>query len=108
MPALHIEQPVFKTPLKRKLLLDHATRQVKKVEKGEPVSDHAENESDFSDCASVNSQGGLAGWGYGVDVVKLFLSVSRNAAAYFSDLDQFAESTKNLMSEGHFTDKEVF
>ncbi len=76
-----------------------------------------DNESSESECSdsnvSVCSQSSWSCLDYGVDEIKKFLKVTKNMRGvqiveYFPDLRRLMENIKCLMSEGRFTDKEVY
>lgn len=108
-----MDQAVFKTPLKRKKKdREEGSKQARKEQKND--TDNIESESELSDSsASSCSQSEWICNDYSAEEIKKFLKVTKNQrgvqiAEFFPDLKRFAESTKNLMSEGCFLDKEVY
>lgn len=108
-----MDQAVFKTPLKRKKKnSEYESKQARREQKND--TDHFESESELSDSgASSCSQSEWKCNDYSAEEIKKFLKVTKNQrgvqiADFFPDLKRFAESTKNLMSEGCFLDKEVY
>lgn len=73
------------------------------------------NSSDFSDASSASScsQNEWICHEYNTDEIKKFLKLTKNVwrvqvVDYFPDVKQFVENTRLFMSEGHFTNKEVY
>lgn len=108
------EQIVFKVPLKRKSYKVYESPCVKKVDL-ELSADQTETESDseLSDSSASLSQSDFVARNYEVEDIKLFLRSTKNKRGvrvneYFPDAVQFLEKTKFFMSEGCFSNKEVF
>lgn len=108
-----MDQAVFKTPLKRKKKnREEESKQARKEQKND--TDNFESESELSDSgASSCSQSEWKCIDYSAEEIKKFLKVTKNQrgvqiADFFPDLKRFVESTKNLLSEGCFLDKEVY
>lgn len=105
----------FKVPLKRKMTKNEgAVKIVKKVDVSE-MADEEEDESDeySSDSSSVLSQSECQVQGYDVQSIKLFLRITKNkrnvnVENFFQNTMLFVERSRNLMSEGCFTDREVY
>lgn len=104
-----MDQAVFKTPLKRKKKgREEGSKQARKEQKND--TDNIESESELSDSSTSScSQSEWKCDDYSADEIKKFLKVTKNQIAdFFPDLKRFVESTKSLMSEGCFLDKEVY
>lgn len=111
---MDMDQVVFKTPLKRKKSdKSLVSKQARKNHEEEKLDDES-SESECSDSnVSVCSQSSWSCFDYGVDEIKKFLKVTKNMRGvqiveYFPDLRRLLENIKCLMSEGRFTDKEVY
>lgn len=79
------------------------------------MADEEEDESDeySSDSSSVLSQSECQVQGYDVQSIKLFLRITKNkrnvnVENFFQNTMLFVERSWNLMSEGCFTDREVY
>lgn len=108
-----MDQAVFKTPLKRKKKdRGEESKQARKEQKND--TDGIESESELSDSsASSCSQSEWKSNYYSAEEIKKFLKVTKNQrgvqiADFFPDLKRFAESTKNLMNEGCFLEKDSY
>jgi len=111
---MDMDQVVFKTPLKRKKNdKSMVLKQARKNQEGNKV-DNESSEGECSDSSgSVCSQSSWSCLEYGVDEIKKFLKVTKNMRGvkveeYFPDLRRLLENIRSLMSEGRFTDKEVY
>lgn len=110
-----LDQAVFKTPLKRKKN-DRVfeSKQARKTENEKESDVDVGNESDVSDSgASSCSQTEWTCLEYDTDEIKKFLKLSKNlrgvqVADYFPDTKRFVENTRAFMTEGCFTNKEVY
>src|SRR4029434_2954795 len=78
------------------------------------VSD-AESESDFSDCSVTCSLrlSGYANCTYSINDIKTFLKETKHVRNvkiddYFPDVEQFTSKTRTFISEGCFTEQEVY
>lgn len=104
----------FKVPLKRKMKSHSSLRMVKKAGTNE-LSNGEEDESDedSSDSSSVYSQSDYSFRGYDVQDIKQFLRITKNkrnvnVEKHFPNAQLFVERSRSLMSEGSFTDREVY
>lgn len=113
---MDMDQAVFKTPLKRKKKDKVSeSKQARKAE-NEKESDVEDvgSESDFSDSgASSCSQNEWTCKDYDTEEIRKFLNLTKNlrgvqVADYFPDIKRFVENTRMFMSEGCFTNKEVY
>lgn len=111
--VVDMDQAVFKTPLKRKKKdREEESKQARKEQRND--IDNIESESELSDSSTSScSQSEWKCDNYSADEIKKFLKVTKNQrgvqiADFFPDLKRFVESTKSLMSEGCFLDKEVY
>ncbi|KAI2643940.1 Transposon TX1 uncharacterized 82 kDa protein [Labeo rohita] len=113
---MDIDQAVFKAPLKRKKkdkVLESKQARKTESEKESDVDDIG-NESDFSDSgASSCSQSEWICQDYDTEEIRKFLKLTKNlrgvqVADYFPDIKRFVENTRIFMSEGCFTNKEVY
>lgn len=110
---MEAEQTSFKVPFKRKKddgVCD--SKNAKAVIDGNGQEDTESDSESDSSCVSL-SQFDCVGRSYEVDDIKLFLMSTKNRRGvrvndYFPDLKQFVEKSKCLMSEGCFTNKEVY
>lgn len=113
---MDIDQAVFKTPLKRKKKDKVSeSKQARKTEnEKESDVDDVGSESDFSDSgASSCSQNEWTCQDYDTEEIRKFLKLTKNlrgiqVADYFPDIKRFVENTRMFMSEGCFTNKEVY
>lgn len=110
-----VDQAVFKTPLKRKKIDEVSkSKQTRKNENEFEVDGDDGNESDLSDSgASSCSQTEWTCLEYDAGEIKKFLKLSKNVrgvqvADYFPDIKRFVENTRAFMTEGCFTNKEVY
>lgn len=72
-----------------------------------------ESDEDSSDSSSVLSQTEYQITGYDVHSIKQFLRITKkmrnaNVENYFSNTQLLVERSRSLMSEGCFTDREVY
>ncbi|KAA0722766.1 Transposon TX1 uncharacterized 82 kDa protein ORF 1 [Triplophysa tibetana] len=111
---MEVEQTLFKVPVKRRK--NEEVCDSKSAKKAVVADDaHEDRDSDSesdSSCASL-SQLDCAGRCYDMDDIRLFLKSTKNkrgvfVSEYFPDMKQFVEKSKRLMSEGCFTNKEVY
>ncbi len=113
---MDMDQAVFKTPLKRKKKDKVSeSKQARKTENAmESDADDIGSESDFSDSgASSCSQEEWTCQNYHTEEIRKFLKLTKNlrgvqVADYFPDIKRFVENTRMFMSEGCFTNKEVY
>ncbi len=75
--------------------------------------DGMESGSESSDSSVSLSQSDFSSRGYEVDDIKFFLRATKNKRGvrvddYFPDIIQFVGKTRGFMSEGLFTNKEVY
>lgn len=106
----------FKVPLKRKMTKNEgAVKILKKVDVSEMVEEEEEDESDeySSDSSSVLSQSECQVQGYDVQSIKRFLRITKNkrnvnVEIFFRNTLLFVERSRVLMSEGCFTDREMY
>lgn len=110
-----LDQAVFKTPLKRKKNDKVSeSKQARKTENKKGSDVDVGNESDVSDSgASSCSQTEWTCLDFDTDEIKKFLKLSKNlrgvqVAEYFPDTKHFVENMRALMTEGCFTNKEVY
>lgn len=106
---IEAEHTLFKVPLKRRKSNNNSDlRTAKRMDVGE-CEDQADTESGSeSDC----TQGECVSRNYEVEDIKLFLKATKNRRGvcvneYFSDLKQFIEKTRCLMTEAVFTNKAI-
>ncbi len=113
---MDMDQAVFKTPLKRKKKDKVSeSKQARKTENAmESDADDIGSKSDFSDSgASSCSQEELTCQNYHTEEIRKFLKLTKNlrgvqVADYFPGIKRFVENTRMFMSEGCFTNKEVY
>lgn len=107
-------QSEFKVPSKRKKSVECQAVKAKKVDVEEVYGeDGIESGSESSDSSVSLSQSDFSSQSYEVDDIKLFLRATKNKRGvrvdeYFPDIKQFVGKTKSFMSEGLFTNKEVY
>lgn len=108
------EQTMFKVPSKRKKSGDSQNVRAKKADV-EDVFDEDEMESgnESSDSSVSLSQSDFSNYTYEVDDIKLFLRATKNKRGvcvkqFFPDLKQFVDKTRHFMSEGLFTNREIY
>lgn len=111
---METEQSEFKVPYKRKKSGDFQAVKAKKADV-EVVygEDEMESGSESSDSSVSLSQSDFSSRSYEVDDIKLFLRATKNKRGvrvdeYFPDTKQFVGKTRLFMSEGLFTNKEVY
>ncbi len=111
---METEQSEFKVPYKRKKSGDFQAIKAKKADV-EVVygEDEMESGSESSDSSVSLSQSDFSSRSYEVDDIKLFLRATKNKRGvrvdeYFPDTKQFVGKTRLFMSEGLFTNKEVY
>lgn len=102
------EQIEFKIPSKRKNSDDSQTIRAKKSDIDDLYSD-----GESSDSSVGPSQNDFFSRGCEVDDIKLFLKATKNkrgicVSNYFSDTNQFVDNTRLFMSEGLFTNREIY
>lgn len=111
---MEVEQTLFKVPVKRRK--NEEVCDSKSAKKAVVADDaHEDRDSDSesdSSCVSL-SQLDCVGRCYDMDDIRLFLKSTKNkrgvlVSEYFPDMKQFVEKSKRLMSEGCFTNKEVY
>lgn len=109
-----VDSQSFKVPLKRKMKSDGSLKMVKKAGISE-LSNGEEDESDedSSDSSSVYSQSDCRIQGYDVQNIKRFLRTTKNKRNvnienHFPNAQLFVERSRSLMSEGCFSDREVY
>ncbi len=113
---MDIDQAVFKTPLKRKKKDKVSeSKQAKKTENTkESDFDDIGSESDLSDSGASNCfQSESTCQDYDTEEIRKFLKLTKilrgvQVAEYFPDIKRFVENTRMFMSEGCFTNKEVY
>lgn len=104
----------FKVPLKRKMTKNEgAVKLVKKVDVSELADEEDESDEYSSDSSSVLSQSECQIQGYDVQSIKLFLKTTKNkrnvnVENFFRNTLLFVERSRSLMSEGCFTEREVY
>lgn len=109
-----VDSQSFKVPLKRKMKSDGSLKMVKKVGTNELCNgDEDESDEDSSDSSSVFSQSEYHIRGYDVQNIKQFLRITKNKRNVnvendFPNIQLFVERSQGLMSEGCFTDREVY
>lgn len=110
-----VDSQSFKVPLKRKKTKDDVFLKVaKKVETNEVMNEEEEeSDEDLSDSSSVLSQTEYQITGYDVHNIKQFLKITKNkrnvnVENYFPNTQLLVERSRSLMSEGCFTDREVY
>ncbi len=110
-----VDSPSFKVPLKRKKTKDDCFLKVaKKGEINEVINEEEEeSDEDSSDSSSVLSQTEYQFTGYDVHNIKQFLKITKNkrnvnVENYFPNTQLLLERSRSLMSEGCFTDREVY
>ncbi len=111
---METEQSEFKVPYKRKKSGDFQAIKAKKADV-EVVygEDEMESGSESSDSSVSLSQSDFSSRSYEVDDIKLFLRATKNKRGvrvdeYFPDTKQFVGKTRLFVSEGLFTNKEVY
>lgn len=111
---MEAEQSEFKIPSKRKKSSDLQAVRAKKADVEDVFGeDGMESGSESSDSSVSFSQSDFTGRSYELDDIKLFLRATKNKRGvcvdeYFPDIKQFVDKTKSFMSEGLFTNKEVY
>ena len=107
------EEALFKIPPKRKR--PRTNRKAKRSDIGESTVTDGDSESDASDCSVTYSvrASGFSAQTYTVEDIKTFLVKTKHARhvridEHFPDVDMFIEKTKVFMSDGCFTDQEVY
>ncbi|MGL5904154.1 MAG: hypothetical protein ACRCZO_15845, partial [Cetobacterium sp.] len=109
-----VDSQSFKVPLKRKMKSDGSLKMVKKVGTNELSNgEDDESDEDSSDSSSAFSQSEFHIRGYDVQNIKQFLRITKNkrnvnVENYFPNTQLFVERSRSLMSEGCFTDREVY
>lgn len=106
---METEQTSFKIPTKRKKPGDY---QVVKAKKADVVEDGMESGSESSDSSVSLSQIDFQNT-YEADDIRLFLRATKNKRGvrveqFFPDYRQFVDKARLFMSEGLFTNKEVY
>ncbi|XP_073712913.1 uncharacterized protein [Misgurnus anguillicaudatus] len=110
---IEMEQAGFKVPIKRKKTGDSQIVRAKKAGVEDiHVEDGIDSDSESSDSSVSFSQSDLHST-YEVDDVKLFLRATKNKRGvrveqFFPDIKQFVDKTRMFMSEGLFTNKEIY
>ncbi len=111
---METEQSEFKVPSKRKKLDDFQAVKAKRAGVEDVYDeDGMESGSESSDSSVSLSQSDFSSRGYEVDDIKFFLRATKNKRGvrvddYFPDIIQFVGKTRGFMSEGLFTNKEVY
>jgi len=111
---MEAEQREFKIPSKRKKSSDLQAVRAKKADVEDVFGeDGMESGSESSDSSVSFSQSDFTGRSYELDDIKLFLRATKNKRGvcvdeYFPDTKRFVDKTRYFMSEGLFTNKEVY
>lgn len=101
-------------PIKRKMKGDGNLKMVKNADTNELLNgEEDESEEDSSDSSRVYSQSDYHIWGYDVQNIEHFLRITKNkrnvnVEDHFPNAQLFVERSQSLMSEGGFTDREVY
>ncbi|KAL2096623.1 hypothetical protein ACEWY4_008771 [Coilia grayii] len=110
--TMETDEALFKIPKRKR---PRANRKEKKSDLVESAITDGESESEFSDCSISYSlrASGFSPQTYTVDDIKAFLVKTKHARRvciddHFPDVDMFIEKTKCFMSDGDFTDQEVY
>ncbi len=108
------ESTLFKVPRKRKNSVNACdSKFVKKMDSVEcEGQSDIESDSESDSSVSLSQCEGVSG-SYDLEDIKLFLKATKNRRGvqvndYFPDLKQFVEKTRCLMTEGLFTNKEIY
>ncbi len=108
------ESTPFKVPRKRKNSVNACdSKFVKKMDSVEcEGQSDIESDSESDSSVSLSQCEGVSG-SYDLEDIKLFLKATKNRRGvqvndYFPDLKQFVEKTRCLMTEGLFTNKEIY
>lgn len=111
---METEQSEFKVPAKRKKANDFQTVKAKKADvEDDDCDDEMESGNESSDSSVNLSQNDFSIRSYEAEDIKLFLRATKNkrgvhVAEFFPDTKQFVDKTKLFMSEGLFTNKEIY
>ncbi|KAL2079064.1 hypothetical protein ACEWY4_024808 [Coilia grayii] len=110
--SMEPDETVFKIPKRKR---PRANRKAKQTDLGESAITDGESESELSDCSITYSlrASGFSPQTYTVDDIKAFLVKTKHARRvriddHFPDVDMFIEKTKCFMSDGCFSDQEVY
>ncbi len=111
---METEQSEFKVPSKRTKSDNFQAVKAKRADVDDVYGEHGmESGSESSDFSVSLSQSDFSSRGYEVDDIKFFLRATKSKRGvrlddYFPDIIQFVCKTRGFMSEGLFTNKEVY